>query len=166
MAENPKYSLQHIYKRTAFNPATFTWRTIADANFGTIGLPLKAAQRIINQTLRDNALGFPISPSNYTFKTGLWVLIPNQKALAIFRLPAGDDPTWFKAVMENDWKVFTGYEAPKSGTSVPALGYLLPLPRHRARQDPTSPTQRCLRNSRCQMGIRHSARMECSPMEV
>jgi hypothetical protein len=122
-ARNPKYSLEARFRRTAFEPARFTWRTIADANFATASLSERDAQRVVNHTLRDNAWGYPVTGPNYAFKAGLPLLIPDQKIPAIFRLPAAEDaPPWFTELLEKkDWKVFTGYEDPASNVSQPPL---------------------------------------------
>lgn len=126
-ADDPRRSLADKYRPTAMNPQTFTWRDIADANFGTRGLPLREAQDLINRILRDNAWGVPVASPNYAFKEGLRVLIPRQKSLAIFFLPATDDPTWYEAVLDKGWTVFKGYEDPESQTSVPPLEHHRPV---------------------------------------
>ena len=122
--EDPRYSLEDLYKWSAFEPHRFrfNWRTIADANFGTKDLSsLREVQDTINQILHDSGWGVPVKPPNYAFKPGVRILIPQQRMRVIFRVPIGDDPSWFKEVLEKDWTVFKGYENPETQTSEPPL---------------------------------------------
>jgi hypothetical protein len=116
-AKDPRYSLEDLYRWSALNPRRFTWRTIADANFGTKDLPLKEAQDLINQILRDRSWGVPVTAPNYAFKAGLPIRIPQQRMPAIFRVSISDDPTWFREVLQKNWTVFKGYEDPETQTS-------------------------------------------------
>lgn len=129
------YSLQEKYKNKALNPARFTWRDIADANFCTYNLPLKETQMIINTVLRDNAWGVPVKPPNYAFKEGLFILIPYQKAHVVFRIPRKEEDPWFKKVLETGWKVFKGYEDPEAEASVGPLQHHEPVAISRAELD-------------------------------
>jgi hypothetical protein len=126
-ADDLRYSLEDLYRPTAIDPKRFNWRMIADANFNTSGLPLKRAQNAINHILRENAWGVPVTPPNYAFKPGLRILIPNQKAIAIFLVPASDETNWFKEVLEKGWKVFRGIEDPESQTSQGPLDHHKPI---------------------------------------
>jgi len=126
-AKDPRYSLEDLYRWSAINPRRFTWRTIADANFGTKDLPLKEAQDRINQILQDRSWGVPVTAPNYAFKAGLPVHIPQQRMSAIFRVSIGDDPTWFREVLQKDWTVFKGYDDPETGTSESPLKHHTPV---------------------------------------
>lgn len=126
-ADDPRYSLEDLYRHKAINPKQFNWRMIADANFNTSGLLLKDAQNTINRILRDNAWGVPVTPPNYAFKPGLRILIPNQKAKAIFLVSTSDEITWFKEVFDKGWKVFRGLEDPGSQTSQGQLEHHKPV---------------------------------------
>jgi hypothetical protein len=131
--EDPRYSLEDLYKWSALKPAQFTWRVIADANFGTKDLSLKDAQDTINQILHDRSWGVPVKasnyeePPNYAFKPGVRIDIPQQKKRVDFRISIGDDPSWFKEVLEKDWTVFKGYEDPETQTSKPPLQHHTPV---------------------------------------
>jgi hypothetical protein len=111
---NPAYSLEDIYRENSFHPDSFSWRTIADANFGTTGMPTDEAQRTVNAVLRDQAWGYPVQKPNYAFKPGLRVLIPQQKAMLYYVIPPSDDPRWFTEVFEKGWTVFKGYADPEA----------------------------------------------------
>jgi hypothetical protein len=126
-AKDPRYSLEDLYRWSALNPRRFTWRTIADANFGTKDLPLKEAQDLINQILRDRSWGVPVTAPNYAFKAGLPIRIPQQRMPAIFRVSISDDPTWFREVLQKNWTVFKGYEDPETQTSQQPLKHHTPV---------------------------------------
>jgi hypothetical protein len=117
-ANNPKYSLEAIFSPTAIRPGTFTWRSIADANFNTAGKPLRVAQDAINQILRENAWGTPVTPPNYAFKPGLRILIPDQRVEVVFLVPEKDERPWFQEVFDKGWKVFRGVDDPASQQSL------------------------------------------------
>ncbi|MEN3369273.1 MAG: hypothetical protein V7609_1416 [Verrucomicrobiota bacterium] len=108
----PRYSLTKQYRPTAIDPAKFNWRTIADANFLTGGLPEAEAQRIINLTLKTTKKGVPVTPPNYAFKPGVKIVIPDQKLRVVVPVMKknGAEP-WFVTVMDNGWKVFKGEDA-------------------------------------------------------
>jgi hypothetical protein len=120
-AKDPRDSLEAIYKPTAVRPDVFTWRSIADANFNTAGKPLREAQDGINQILRDNAWGVPVTPPNYAFKAGLRILIPSQRVRVEFLVPDSDERPWFQEVFDKGWKVFRGVEDPSTQESKPGI---------------------------------------------
>ncbi|MFZ3065958.1 MAG: HET-C-related protein [Nitrospirota bacterium] len=128
-ADDPRYSLEDLYRPRAINPKQFSWRMIADANFNTQGMPLKVAQNTINRILHDTAWGTDkgVTPPNYAFKPGMRILIPNQTAIAIFLMPTSDETTWFKEVFDKGWKVFRGLEDPESQTSQCPLEHHKPV---------------------------------------
>jgi hypothetical protein len=126
-AQDPRYSLEAMYRRTAIRPDLFTWRSIADANFNTAGLPLPRAQEAINRILRDNAWGVPVTPPNYAFKEGLRILIPQQRLRVVFRVTPTDEPAWFQAVFDQGWQVFRGIEDPTGQQSKPPLKHHTPV---------------------------------------
>lgn len=131
-ADDPRYSLEDQYIPSVFHRRKFSkerpyWRMIADANFNTSGMPLKKAQNTINRILRGNAWGVPVTPPNYAFKPGLRILIPNQRAIAIFLVSTSDETTWFKEVFDKGWKVFRGLEDPEIQTSQGPLDHHKPV---------------------------------------
>lgn len=153
-SDNPQYSLEHMYKPTAIEPNRFTWRTIADANFGTHNLPLAQAQRTINQILRENAWGVPVRPPNYAFKAGLKILIPQQKTRAIFYVPVEDTTPWYKDVLDHGWRVVAGFENVEGGTSEPPREY------HQPREISRDQLQTIISRGRT---LRHRARQAYRP---
>jgi hypothetical protein len=103
--DDSRFSLETKFKRTAVDPSRFTWRLIADVNFGTSGLQTAQAQKVINATLKDRAWGVPVRPPNYAFKPGLVILIPDQ----LIPLASGgvDLPgaTWFQEILSSgEWR--------------------------------------------------------------
>ena len=120
-ADDARYSLEALYRPSAVRPGSFTWRSIADANFNTAGKPLREAQDAINQILRDNAWGVPVTPPNYAFKPGLRILIPGQRVPVVFLIPQTDERPWFQEVFDKGWKVFRGLEDPAGQQSLPAF---------------------------------------------
>jgi hypothetical protein len=126
-ADDPRYSLEAMYRPNAVRPGAFTWRSIANANFNTADKPLALAQDAINQILRDNAWGVPVTPPNYAFKTGLRILIPQQRLRVVFLVEPTDEPLWFKEVFDKGWKVFRGTEDPEGQQSQEPLKYHTPI---------------------------------------
>ncbi len=126
-AKDPRYSLEAIYRPTAVRPGLFTWRSIADANFNTAGQPLAQAQAAINQILRDNAWGVPVTSPNYAFKEGLRILIPQQRLRVVFLVAPSDEPLWFKEVFDKGWEVFRGIENPEGRQSQSPLKHHTPI---------------------------------------
>jgi hypothetical protein len=120
-SSDPRFSLEHRYRRTAIDPGTFTWRTIADANFATSELPVAEARDTINRILRDSVWGIAVTPPNYAFREGLRIVIPRQKAVAYVLLGDTGDTPWFAEVFDKGWKVFRGLEDPDTMMSLPAL---------------------------------------------
>jgi hypothetical protein len=106
---DPQTSLTARYQRTATNPPAFTWRTIADANFHTWGLPDRETQRVINETLRRSHSGTPVKPPNYAFTPGATILIPAQEHRLQTDSPdRADRAPWFVDVMDRGWTVVRG----------------------------------------------------------
>jgi hypothetical protein len=100
-----RFSLETKFKRTARDPSRFTWRLIADANFGTSGLHTAQAQKVINAALKDRAWGVPVRPPNYAFTPGLVILIPDQ----LIPLASGgvdlQGATWFQEILSSgEWR--------------------------------------------------------------
>ena len=126
-AQDPRFSLEAMYRPTAIRPDLFTWRSIADANFSTAGLPLARAQEAINTILRNNAWGVPVTSPNYAFKEGLRILIPQQRLRVVYLVAPTDEPIWFQAVFDKGWQVFHGIEDPKDQQSQPPLKHHTPV---------------------------------------
>lgn len=115
-----RYSLTKRFRRTAANPETFTWRTIADANFNTKGLSDEKAREVINQTLRDHGWGYPVKPPNYAFKTGVRLWIPDQLVRRQALVARSTEPNWFEVVMDKGWRIFRD----KSDPNTPLKPYI------------------------------------------
>lgn len=117
--KDARHSLAKMYRAYAVDPANFSWRTIADANFNTAGLPEAKARRIVNETLRDRGWGYPVTPPNYAFKAGVRLKIPGQKFACKVPVATGAVPEWYEAVMDKDWTVFRGSTDPATGVTTP-----------------------------------------------
>jgi len=109
-----RFSLTKRYRRTAANPGTFTWRTIADANFNTKGLSDAKAAKIVNLTLRDSGWGYPVTPPNYAFKAGVRLWIPDQLVKRQAPVASDAEPEWFQIVIDKGWKVFRDKSDPNT----------------------------------------------------
>jgi hypothetical protein len=121
---NPSRSLVDLYRGEALHSERFTWKTIADANFGTRDVEnIEETRRIVNQTLRDSGLGYPVRSGNYAFKEGIRIVIPQQREEVISRIPPKEDTTWFELVMrsEDGWRSLLREK--KNKTSVMAEFY-------------------------------------------
>jgi len=124
---NSRFSLTARYRRTAVDPTTFSWRTIADANFNTYGLTDEKTQRIVNATLRDRGWGVKVGAPNYAFKPGLIIRIPGQRVESDAMAALFGDAQWYDMVMDKGWKVFKGGADPESGIDTPPLEPYKPL---------------------------------------
>lgn len=110
-SNNRFFSLVDKYKPTAVDRNKFTWRTIADANFGTQDMPEKQARETINKILSDPAFnsGIPVTPPNYAFKPGVKMLIPQQQVPVRFPLFSERNvQPWFKVIFDSEegWHAF------------------------------------------------------------
>ena len=126
-AKDLRVSLEAMYRPTAVRPDLFDWRSIADANFNTAGLPRARAQETINRILRNNAWGVQVTPPNYAFKEGLRILIPQQRLRVVYLVAPTDEPAWFQAVFDRGWQVFRGIEDPQGQQSLPPLKHHTPV---------------------------------------
>lgn len=118
-------SLARRYQQTA--DGRFTWRTIADANYNTVGLPNKDAFDIINRILRESGAGYPVALPNYAYKAGVRVMIPRQKMQVPLCTPPDDEVLWYKEVFDKGWQVFRGRENPETGLSEAPLEHHRPI---------------------------------------
>jgi hypothetical protein len=111
-----RHSLEHKFKSSAKDPQSFTWRTIADANFNTANLSTQQASAVINSTLAQRSWGYRVSGTNYAFKEGVLLRIPNQKIRQKVPIaaPEAGAPWWQRVLQSNDgWaKIFRSREAP------------------------------------------------------
>lgn len=126
-------SLVSRYAPSAIRGRQLGGADIADANFGFSSygrVPQRQREQAIIQILNDPAWGrVSREVMGPVFRSGLRVLIPNQRIRARFTMRRGDETPWFKAVLQSEegWKVFRGYDDPETGISVP------PLEHHRPR---------------------------------
>jgi hypothetical protein len=102
------------YARTSCASGSFSWKTIADANFKTAGRSVRDTQRIVNRVLATRGTGYVVRDGiNYAFKPGLLVVIPNQRLkLDVYRLEDASTIWWREVLTAETWKVFPGFEDP------------------------------------------------------
>jgi hypothetical protein len=119
---DPLRSLELRYRKTAIDPVSFSWRTIADANFGTSGVQdEEEVKRTINRILQQTGRGYAVTPPNYAFRPGTRILIPQQRRQMVMARPAREttELPWFAHVFEKGWKVVQGFEDEVTETSGP-----------------------------------------------
>lgn len=131
-APDPRRSLEAKFRRTAMRSDLFSWRTIADANFGTARMTEREAFDAINDFLRQHNWGYPVQGGlNYAFKAGVRLRIPQQRLTLKIPVVDPDAPKpWWQQVIESDkgWRIFRGYEDPVSQSSVAPLQPHTPCP--------------------------------------
>lgn len=110
-------SLQKIYAPSACHPGSFTWRTIANANFKTNGLSDAQAQKVINRALGAGE-GQPARGGKMMFKPGKVILIPDQKLPAAVPSHELTQTLWWAEVLrEETWRVLPGYTSGRAQES-------------------------------------------------
>jgi hypothetical protein len=99
-------SLEGKFRSDAFDPKSFTWIDIADANFPTAGLAGQARARVINRELRRTGRGALCADKvNYAFKPGIEILIPLRRWKVPAAAPADPRRAWWRFVMLHGWEV-------------------------------------------------------------
>jgi hypothetical protein len=112
-------SIHALYARTACPGAEFTWRTIADANFGTGGLSPSETQRVINRIFSRGQDNRPAG--NVAIRSGTRILIPKQKVPSIPAHEVSTTTWWAEVLKQKTWRVLPGYD-----TAVGSVGPLDP----------------------------------------
>jgi len=94
-------TLTELYRPTAINPSDFTWQKIAKATWDT-SEPYR-----INEILKDTGQGYLVSDkTNYAFKPGVLVIIPEQRITRRISGAVAPDNAWWRPIMDNQkWEV-------------------------------------------------------------
>jgi hypothetical protein len=109
---DPKHILEDMYRPNAYQVNSlgdleamgnsFTWETIADANFPTKGMKTAQRQNQINKVLAHQPDGAVIVSDhrNYAFRPGYHVIIPNQVVLTpIVTSDLKQQPWWYPVIL-------------------------------------------------------------------
>lgn len=111
------------YAPTSCAPARFTWKSIADANFGTAQKSARDTQRVVNRSLATRRNGYVVRDGiNYAFNPGLIVLIPDQRRrIEVYHAEQASTGWWREVLTHDTWEVFPGYADPERRMSVPPI---------------------------------------------
>lgn len=89
----------------ARHPGSYSWRTIAAANFNLEGVPQNKWPDAINKQLKESG-GFLCADNiNYGWKVGTKITIPGQRFKPAAAKPANPSRAWYKFVMRDGWTV-------------------------------------------------------------
>lgn len=89
----------------AFDHTSFSWRTIAAANFNLEGIPQSKWPEAINAQLKESGGFLCADGINYGWKEGTVVTIPRQRFKPAAAAPASPARAWFRFVMRDGWVV-------------------------------------------------------------